>query len=95
MGSFKSFGRVCPRCGEMKYEQLRTHGHCWNCNYCHETDSVEALLAEYKRNKKLKALQEKRVKEQQSGKCKCRDEKPNPKYGEREFSDKIENQDLC
>lgn len=32
------FGR-CPRCGQMRMEHLKTHSHCWECNYFPESET--------------------------------------------------------
>lgn len=29
----------CPRCGDQSYEKLRSHDHCFNCNYSSEFES--------------------------------------------------------
>ena len=31
------YGR-CPRCGRWAMEHLRTHSHCWECNYFPEEE---------------------------------------------------------
>ena len=32
------YGR-CPRCGRWAMEHLRTHSHCWECNFFPEEES--------------------------------------------------------
>jgi len=32
------FGR-CPRCGHITVEHLKTHSHCWECNYSPESET--------------------------------------------------------
>lgn len=29
----------CPRCGQWSLEHLKTHSHCWECNYFPEPES--------------------------------------------------------
>lgn len=34
---------LCSRCGRAALEHLRTHSHCWECNYSPDTDPGLAL----------------------------------------------------
>ena len=38
-----SFGR-CPRCGGLSLEFLRTHAHCWECDYSPEDEAFARWL---------------------------------------------------
>lgn len=33
----------CPRCGDESYEKLKSHDHCFGCNYSSEFDRVADL----------------------------------------------------
>ena len=50
-----AFG-LCSRCGKGSYEQLNTHGYCWECNYSPENDVSLATWRELEyRNSKISA----------------------------------------
>ena len=43
--------KTCPRCGEHKLEVLRTHSHCWECNYSPDIDGNIRVSKERRKTK--------------------------------------------
>ena len=33
----------CPRCGDQSYEMLKSHDHCFNCNYSSDFEKAADL----------------------------------------------------
>lgn len=54
-----SYGQ-CPRCAHWSFEHLRTHSHCWECNYFPESDSEFSLWhhLEFRKSKLLEQTAE-------------------------------------
>ncbi len=48
--------KTCPRCGDPKLEVLKTHTHCWECNY---SPDIDGNIRISKERRKLKSVSNK------------------------------------
>lgn len=50
----RGFGQ-CPRCGMWAVEHLRTHSHCWECNYSPQSE-ITSRVRQHQREERLSGI---------------------------------------